>query len=40
VRAAGAVAAALISAIADASDPAEATRYLQTRFLTSPPGRD
>jgi len=34
VRAAGAVAAAVISAVADASDPAEATRYLQARFLS------
>ena len=40
VRAAGAVAAAVISAIADASDPAEATRYLRARFLAAPPGRD
>ena len=39
VRAAGAVAAAVISAVADASDPTEATRYLQARFLASPPGR-
>jgi thiamine-phosphate pyrophosphorylase len=38
VRAAGAVAAAVISQIADASDPAEATRYLASRFLASPPG--
>lgn len=34
VRAAGAVAAAVISAVADASDPAAATRYLQARFLS------
>ena len=40
VRGAGAVAAAVISAIADASDPAEATRYLRARFLASPPGRN
>ncbi len=40
VRAAGAVAIAVISAIADASDPAEATRYLRARFLASPPGRN
>ncbi len=40
VGASGAAAAAVISAIADASDPAAATRYLQTRFLTSPPGRN
>lgn len=39
VRACGAVAAALISAIADASDPAEATRYLGALLLGSPPGR-
>jgi thiamine-phosphate pyrophosphorylase len=32
VRAAGANAAAVISAVADAPDPAEATRYLQARF--------
>jgi thiamine-phosphate pyrophosphorylase len=37
VRAAGAVAAAVISAVADASDPAEATRYLQTLLLATPP---
>jgi thiamine-phosphate pyrophosphorylase len=40
VREAGAVAVAVISAIADASDPAEATRYLRARFLASPPGRN
>jgi len=40
VREAGAVAMAVISAIADASDPAEATRYLRARFLASPPGRN
>ena len=40
VRATGAVAAAVISAIADASDPAEATRYLQTLLLATPPGRN
>ena len=39
VRVCGAVAAAVISAVADASDPAEATRYLQARFLATPPGR-
>ena len=39
VREAGAAAAAVISAVADAGDPTEATRYLQTRFLASPPGR-
>jgi thiamine-phosphate pyrophosphorylase len=38
VRAAGAAAAALISAVADAPDPAAATRYLQERFSESPPG--
>jgi thiamine-phosphate pyrophosphorylase len=38
VRAAGASAAAVISAVADAPDPAEATRYLQARFHESPPG--
>jgi thiamine-phosphate pyrophosphorylase len=40
VREAGAVAVAVISAIADASDPAEATRYLGARLLASPPGRN
>lgn len=40
VREAGAVAVAVISAIADASDPVEATRYLRARFLASPPGRN
>ena len=39
VGASGARAAAVVSAIADASDPAQATRYLQARFLTPPPGR-
>jgi thiamine-phosphate pyrophosphorylase len=39
VRAAGAVAVAVISAIADAGDPAEATRYLRARFLAPPPER-
>jgi thiamine-phosphate pyrophosphorylase len=38
VRAAGAAAAAVISAVANAPDPAEATRYLQARFTESPPG--
>ncbi|HXX48229.1 MAG TPA: thiamine phosphate synthase [Myxococcota bacterium] len=38
VRIAGAVAAAVISAVADAPDPAEATRYLRARFAESPPG--
>lgn len=38
VRAAGAAAAAVISAVADAPDPAEATRYLQARFAEPPPG--
>jgi len=38
VRAAGAAAAAVISAVADAPDPAAATRYLQARFAESPPG--
>jgi len=38
IRGAGAAAAALISAVADAPDPAAATRYLQARFLESPPG--
>ena len=38
VRGAGAAAAALISAVADAGDPAEATRYLQARFAEFPPG--
>jgi len=38
VRAAGAAAAAVISAVADAPDPAEATRYLSVRFASSPPG--
>ena len=38
VRAAGAAAAAVISAVADAADPAQATRYLQTRFAEPPPG--
>lgn len=38
VRAAGAAAAAVISAVADAPDPAGATRYLQARFAESPPG--
>jgi len=38
VRAAGAAAAAVISAVADAPDPAAATRYLQARFFESPPG--
>jgi thiamine-phosphate pyrophosphorylase len=38
VRAAGAAAAAVISAVADAPDPAAATRYLQSRFVESPPG--
>ena len=38
VRGAGAAAAALISAVADAPDPAAATRYLQSRFFESPPG--
>jgi thiamine-phosphate pyrophosphorylase len=38
VRVAGAASAALISAVADAPDPAAATRYLQARFLESPPG--
>jgi len=38
VRAAGAAAAALISAVAGAPDPAAATRYLQARFAESPPG--
>ena len=37
VRAADAVAAAVISAIADARDPAEATRYLQILLLATPP---
>ena len=39
VRAAGAAAAAVISAVADAPDPAEATRRLQARFSAaeSPP---
>jgi thiamine-phosphate pyrophosphorylase len=37
VRAAGAAAAAVISAVADAPDPAAATRYLQARFAESPP---
>ncbi len=36
VRAAGAVAAAVISAVADAEDPAAATRYLRERFEASP----
>jgi len=40
VRESGAVAIAVISAIADASDPAEATRYLRARFLAPPPGRN
>ena len=40
VHAAGAVAAAVISAVADAEDPAAATRYLRDRFDTSPPGGD
>jgi thiamine-phosphate pyrophosphorylase len=38
VRAAGASAAAVISAVADAPDPAAATRYLAQRFAESPPG--
>ncbi|HXZ84388.1 MAG TPA: thiamine phosphate synthase, partial [Myxococcota bacterium] len=38
VRAAGAAAAAVISAVADAPDPAEATRYLRSRFAEPPPG--
>ena len=38
VRVAGAASAAVISAVADAPDPAAATRYLQARFLESPPG--
>jgi len=40
VRSAGAVAAAVISEVANASDPAEATRYLASLFLSSPPGSD
>ncbi len=40
VRASGAAAVAVISAVADASDPAAATRYLSSRFLASPPGSD
>ncbi len=39
LREAGAAAAAVISAIADASDPAAATRYLRARLLAAPPGR-
>jgi len=38
VRLAGAAAAAVISAVAAAPDPAEATRYLRARFAESPPG--
>ena len=38
VRAAGAAAAAVISATADAPDPAAATRYLSRRFFEPPPG--
>ena len=40
VSAAGAAAAAVISAVADAEDPAAATRYLRERFDASPPGGD
>jgi thiamine-phosphate pyrophosphorylase len=40
VRGAGARAAAVISAVADAADPAGATRYLQTRFAEPPPRSD
>jgi len=39
VGAAGAAALAVISAIAGAEDPAEATRYLRSRFLAPPPER-
>jgi thiamine-phosphate pyrophosphorylase len=38
VRASGARAAAMISAIAGADDPTEATRRLRTRFDTPPEG--
>jgi thiamine-phosphate pyrophosphorylase len=38
VRATGAAAAAVISAVANAADPAAATRYLQARFAEPPPG--
>ncbi|MFI5314847.1 MAG: thiamine phosphate synthase [Myxococcota bacterium] len=40
VRGAGACAAAVISAVADAADPARATRYLQARFAAPPPRSD